>query len=77
MKISVLLIFFSWGASSIAAGYLWLEANRFQFVAGETAIVTLKMCENPNGEGWRIKSDRIVRMEHHTSARANLVFGVP
>ena len=50
----------------VAAHEFWLEPDKFHFKAGETASVNFRVGESFIGETWKMKTGRIVRMEHHS-----------
>lgn len=49
----------------VSAHEFWLEPNRFYFQSGETATVHFRVGEAFLGEAWKVRGDRIVRIEHH------------
>jgi hypothetical protein len=52
-----------------SAQEFWLEPDRFYFKFGEKASVSFKVGENFPGDAWKVKRDRIVRMEHLSGAK--------
>ena len=52
-----------------SAHEFWLEPDKFYFKFGEKVKVNFKVGENFVGDAWKVKTDRIVRMEHHSAAK--------
>jgi uncharacterized GH25 family protein len=49
----------------LIAHEFWLEPQKFYFSPGEKALVNFKVGENFLGELWKVKTERVVRMQQH------------
>jgi uncharacterized GH25 family protein len=53
----------------VTAHEFWLQPDRFFFQPGDTLKVNFKVGENFMGESWKVKRDRVIRMELHSATQ--------
>lgn len=63
----VVLILLSVTGFLVRAHEFWLEPGRFYFQAGDTVSVGFRIGEDFIGDGWKVKKDRVIRLEHHST----------
>lgn len=61
----------------VRAHEFWMEANRFYFRAGEEARIQFRIGDDFIGEEWKVKGDRVVRMEHHSAQQVKNIKSPP
>jgi uncharacterized GH25 family protein len=65
-KTMLLFLLISMVSFLARAHEFWMEASNFYFKAAETANINFRVGENFIGEGWKVNSDRVRRLEHYS-----------